>query len=285
MYRFILSCIHLSGRCLGWIALVFKTEYARVCRINLNLVFPELSADEIDSLVKKNLIEYGKLALEMIFNWFIPSGAFKRKIRKINGELHLKKAIEDQRGVIIVHPHLGNWEVFNYILGPYKPYALYKPLRNKFLDRIVRKSRERPGTKMLVPFSGTGVRKLYRLLEKGKIIKAFPDQLPDGPGSVVVDFFNVPAGTGTLLPRLIKKTHPAVLCVYAKRLSWARGFDIYIEPAISEIYADNLEQSTTALNKSMERLIRQCPEQYLWGYKRYKYTVDSELYSRNSPVQ
>ena len=275
----------MCGICLGWIALTLNTEYARVCRINLNLVFPELSVNEIDKLVRKNLYEYGKLALEMVFNWLVPTDLFKKRIRRIHNEELLKSAIDDGKGVIIIHPHLGNWEIFNYILGPYKPIALYKPIKNKFLDRIVKKSRERPGTKMIMPFSSKGVRSLYRILGDGGIIKAFPDQLPDGPGSVVVRFFNVPAGTGTLLSRLIQKAHPAVLCCYAKRLPWARGFDIYIEQAVSEIHSDNLVQSAEALNNSMEKLIRQSPEQYLWGYKRYKHTVGSDLYSRNSPVQ
>ena len=31
-----------------------------------------------------------------------------------------------------------------------------------------------------------------------------------------------------------------------------------------------LDDAVDALNADMERLIRQCPQQYLWGYARYK---------------
>jgi KDO2-lipid IV(A) lauroyltransferase len=282
--RLVLASIHLVGSGLGWMARVLNIEYARVARININLVFSELSADKIDDLVCSSMREFGKLTLEMLFNWFIPTDLFKKQIRQVHGEHYFKQALKEKRGIIIVHPHLGNWEIFNYILGPYRPYALYKPIKNRFMDKVVKRSRERPGTRMIVPFSATGVRKLYRVLEEGGIIKAFPDQLPDGPGRVVADFFSVPAGTGTLLSRLIHKTRPAVLCCYAQRLPKARGYDIHLMPAVDEIYSDDLQLSAAALNKSMEQLIRLSPEQYLWGYKRFKYTVDPELYSRNSPV-
>jgi KDO2-lipid IV(A) lauroyltransferase len=282
--RSVLTLIHVCGIALGWVARVVRIEYARVSRINIRLVFPELSSGEVNDLVKASMNEFGKLALEMLFNWFIPTDVFKKQIRQIHGENYFKQALQEKRGLIIIHPHLGNWEIFNYILGPYRPYALYKPIRNEFINKVIKKSRQRPGTRMIVPFSSSGVRKLYRVLDEGGIIKALPDQLPDGPGSLVADFFNVPAGTGTLLPRLIQKTHPAVICCYARRLPKARGFDIYLVPALKEIYSDDLQVCTTAMNKSMEQLIRLSPEQYLWGYKRFKYTVDRDLYSRNSSV-
>ncbi|MBN1378233.1 MAG: lysophospholipid acyltransferase family protein [Gammaproteobacteria bacterium] len=284
MYRLFLLFIHLCGNGLGWLARVINIEYARVCRININLVFPELSASEIDKLVRRSMREFGKLTMETLFIWLISGDFFKKQIRHIYGKQHLEEALIEQRGIIFVHPHLGNWEVFNLFLGPYKPHAFYKPINNRFWNSLILKNRERPGTTM-ISIDTVGVRKAYHVLTHGGILKTLPDQLPDGSGIVMADFFGVPARTGTLLPRMIQKNHPAVICCYARRLLGARGFDIHLVPALAEIYSDDLQESTEALNKSMEQIIRLAPEQYLWGYKRFKYTVDAELYSRNSPVQ
>ena len=33
----------------------------------------------------------------------------------------------------------------------------------------------------------------------------------------------------------------------------------------------NLDAAVAQVNREMERLIRECPAQYLWGYARYKH--------------
>lgn len=270
--------------CLGWLLLKMNTSYVRIARININLVFPDLTSEKIDELLHQHMSEYGKLVFEMAFNWLIPTDLFKESMCKIYGQKFFEQALEEGRGIVLVQLHISNWEIYNQLVGSYRPYALYRPANNRVIDNVVKKSRERPGT-VTVPFTTAGVRKLYHVLQEGGIIKAFPDQLPDGKGKVVVDFLGVPARTGTLLPRLIQKIRPAVLCCYVNRLPWARGYELHIARVSEEVYDEDIKQSAAAINRSMELAIRSIPEQYLWGYKRYKYTVDPELYSRNSPVQ
>ena len=285
MKRAVLAVIHFFGRGLGWLAHITGSEYARVARININLVFPELSAAEAQLLYRRSMAELGKLTLEMLLNCCLPGGFLKKQIRQIHGETHFQRALAEKRGIVLIMPHLGNWEVLNLFVGHHGPYALYRPIENRFWDKMVTRSRERPGTRM-VPFTVSGVRRLYHVLEQNGIIEVLPDQLPDGPGMVVVDFLNVPARTGTMVSRMVQKTRPAVICCYARRLPRARGFDIHLMPALEGVYAPDLTAATAALNKSMDLLIKLSPEQYLWGYKRFKYTVDPGLYSRNrSPAK
>ena len=56
---------------------------------------------------------------------------------------------------------------------------------------------------------------------------------------------------------------------WGERLPWGRGFRVHVQPLRAPLPAD-AAQAAGAINLEMEALIRQCPQQYLWGYARYK---------------
>jgi KDO2-lipid IV(A) lauroyltransferase len=68
----------------------------------------------------------------------------------------------------------------------------------------------------------------------------------------------------TLMSRLQKQTGAAVVFARALRLPSGHGYDLtferFVEGALNE----------RAMNRGIERLIRECPTQYLWSYNRYK---------------
>ena len=66
----------------------------------------------------------------------------------------------------------------------------------------------------------------------------------------------------------IKNVH--IIFAYAERLSFGRGYRLYFsKPSDKELKGDILERSQQ-INKYLEKLIKQCPQQYLWGYNRFK---------------
>jgi KDO2-lipid IV(A) lauroyltransferase len=71
----------------------------------------------------------------------------------------------------------------------------------------------------------------------------------------------------TLVSRLAEQTGAPVLVCYSKRLSQGRGYRFEIEPLLAALPA---ESPVRTLNRSLEAVIRRCPEQYLWSYNRYK---------------
>ena len=74
----------------------------------------------------------------------------------------------------------------------------------------------------------------------------------------------------TLLARLAKKHNAQVLMFWAKRLENGRGYDLNFEPVDLSINGDDLESYVKVMNKSIESLVRKTPEQYMWGYRRFK---------------
>lgn len=73
----------------------------------------------------------------------------------------------------------------------------------------------------------------------------------------------------TLSVRLAQQTGATVLVAWGERLSWGRGFRVHVQPLGAALPADPVA-AATVINQAMAALIRQCPQQYLWGYARYK---------------
>jgi len=105
---------------------------------------------------------------------------------------------------------------------------------------------------------------LYRALQKGEQVGLLPDQAPGAGEGVWADFFGRPAYTMTLVTRLQRATGAAVVIGFAERLKEGRGYRLHAE----ELPAAGLDEAR--LNRAIERLVRRCPEQYLWSYNRYK---------------
>ena len=121
----------------------------------------------------------------------------------------------------------------------------------------------------LAPADLSGVRGLVKALKRGEAVGMLPDQAPKVGEGRWLPFFGRPAYTMTLAARLAQQTGATVLLARCERLSWGRGFVLVIEPLPAAL-DDSLEAAVLQINRAMEHVIRQCPDQYLWGYARYK---------------
>jgi KDO2-lipid IV(A) lauroyltransferase len=277
--RMILGALHLLGGAAGHFLYVKRGRRYRNAYININLCFPSLSAREVNRLTRLSLHETGKLLFEVLFFWLFPGRFYQRLIHGVTGEEYLLQAQAEGRAVILVSPHLGNWEVFNTWAGSHGAYVSYKPLSCTWMDRRIRHCRQCNGSK-LFSIGNEGLKVLYRVLDKGGVVAVFPDQVPESGGRVIAPFFKIPAWTGTLVPRLASKKNARIICGYARRLPGTQGFEIYLHPAPEEIYKEDSLEAVTALNLGMEECIRRSPEQYTWQYKRFKGGINNGLYSR-----
>jgi Kdo2-lipid IVA lauroyltransferase/acyltransferase len=91
---------------------------------------------------------------------------------------------------------------------------------------------------------------------------------PQGLG-VWAPFFGQPAYTMTLPARLVQQTGATLLLVWGERLSWGRGVRVHVRPWTAELPREPAA-AAAAVNAEIESLVRECPQQYLWGYARYK---------------
>ena len=146
-----------------------------------------------------------------------------------------------------------------YYASNYPISVLYRPPRKAWLAPLIDAGRARKNIR-LAPTNMQGVRGLLKALKQGEAIGILPDQVPSAGEGEWENFFGKPAYTMTLVNKLAQSTGATVLMAFGERLPNGAGYIIHIEP----------EDVADGLNAAIERTIGRRPEQYLWGYNRYK---------------
>jgi len=115
---------------------------------------------------------------------------------------------------------------------------------------------------------------MIRALRRGEAVGLLPDQVPPSGMGVWAPFFGRPAYTMTLAARLLQQTGAVPLLIWGERLPRGAGYAVRVRPFGAPLPAgtDEAAQAECAaiVNRAMEGLIRERPQQYLWGYHRYK---------------
>lgn len=255
------------GRSLGRLAIMFRPEALRIARINLARCFPEMSPRGREQLARASIQETAQLLAEagIMFHW--PLARWAPLAVDVVGECLIQEALNRRQSVLVLVPHLGNWEYLSLYLGKYQMTALYDPPRMGSLDEPIRQARSRSGAR-LVPIGRSGFRAVYETLARGGLVALLPDQVPERSAGVYADFFGKPALTMTFASRLIARTRPMVL--FGTALRTADGFALRFMEADQGVKATDPSVAAAAINGSIERLIRDAPAQYQWGYKRFK---------------
>lgn len=260
---------HGAGRTLGWLFWLIPNVYKRVTLINLGICLPELDENQRRRLARRSLIETGITAVDAFHFWFVEHDALLAGISGRDGEEMVRQAIDEKRGVIIAAPHLGSWELLSLYLGATFPSTnLYRPPRNTAMRIVAETTRGSTGAK-LVPTNEKGVRELMRALKAGEMIGIPPDMEPKYRKGEFAPFFGYPALTQTMLSKLAIRHRPLVVVAWAEREADGRHRIHYL-PVDERIYGPDLVTSITALNETVERAIRLCPEQFQWNYKRFR---------------
>ncbi|MEO7338829.1 MAG: lysophospholipid acyltransferase family protein [Caldimonas sp.] len=266
-----LVLLHLLGDGIGWIAYLLSSTYRR--RFLDNARQAGLSA----SLYRPAVAQAGRLLMELPLLWLRPRDESILGRVRWDGDHLITQALAEGRGVVFLTPHLGCFEVtaqayaerFGAVNGPIT--VLFRPARKPWLRSLVAGSRNRPGLAS-APATLAGVRQMIRALRRGEAVGLLPDQVPPDGLGVWAPFFGKPAYTMTLAARLVQQTGAVPLAAWGERLGGAAGYVVHVSELGVALPADSAAQaeSAAAINRAMERLIRLRPQQYLWGYHRYK---------------
>jgi len=267
--RLPLGGARVLGAMVGLLAWLKRGRSYQVTSANLARCFPECSPDRRRWLVRKSLIETGKTAAEAPIIWRLSAQALFKRIHGVEAGEAMDAALNKGKGVLVLAPHLGNWELVAPFLASYKPLtALYQPPRHPRMHEFVLRGRSKEGICM-VPTNGRGVAQLLASLKRGEIVGVLPDQVPDaGSGVQKAPFFDQPAPTMTLVHSLIKRTDCSVLLVFAQRVPG--GFRVRVMEPDPSIYSQVQLASVAALNRSIEAAVRLVPAQYQWEYNRFR---------------
>lgn len=255
------------GVLLGKIAWLVQPREVKTTRRNIDACFPDLSEPERRLLAHQSVLESAKLAFEINIVWqHSTDWMFRRIVSKQGEDLVLNR--DKSRGLILLGPHVGNWEVLGSFVSGYGPMAfLYQPPKQKHIEPFMIAARSRLGAEQL-PTDIRGVAGLIRILKKGGTVGILPDQNPEDSGGEFAKFYGHPAMTMTLVHRLLQKT--GALVIFCSAIRVPGGFSMHFWEPPSDIYSDDVAKSLRALNLGVEQSVALAPAQYQWEYKRFR---------------
>lgn len=268
-----LSClpfwlVHAIGALLGRLTLILSPTFRKHLRANL------AQAGITDVAPSAVASETGKQMLEPARIWLRSLEEAVALAVEVDGLEYVRAAQQRGMGIVYLTPHLGCFEITaQYLSTLAEITVLFRPPRSAGLRTLIETGRRRPQLH-LAPADLSGVRALIKALKRGQAIGLLPDQAPKVGEGAWLDFFGRPAYTMTLAARLTE-TGATTLFVWGERLPGGAGFRLRFQPPQQELSGDTIARARQ-INREIEQLIRQCPQQYLWGYNRYKRPAGAE---------
>ena len=148
-----------------------------------------------------------------------------------------------------------------------KVSAIYRPLNNIFLNKIMEKIRIKYICKNQIRKGRSGTRQIIKNLKKGYSVALMIDQRVR-EGSKIKFFGNL-ATTTTIPAQLIKKYKCELVPIYIERKD-KYYFKMHISKPIKVNSKKTIEDITLFLNTVLEKMILKNPEQWIWTHDRWK---------------
>jgi Kdo2-lipid IVA lauroyltransferase/acyltransferase len=254
--------LHRVGTVLGWAMYGISPTYRRNLRANL------AQAGYTDARVRHAAIAHaGQMIVETPAMWLRPQERVAALVTEVHGIDEARAERDRGKALLFLTPHMGCFEIAAQYASQHIPITvLYRAPKIGWLEPLMREGRGR-GSVRLVPADYSGVRELFAALKRREAAGFLPDQVPGEGEGAWADFFGRQAYTATLAPKLARRQGVACFLVYAKRQPRGAGYGIVMRPLPSPRAG---ESDVRHLNRALEELVRECPEQYLWGYNRYK---------------
>jgi len=254
---------------------VYRIHRTPTIKTNVRMCFPEKSEKERARFVRKYYREISYSFYCLGLAWF-GSNRRLRKLAKLVGHEHCRKALEAGRNVILLAPHTVAMEVGGIRLAMDQPAMyLYSKPQNELIHEAIYYYRTRHSGVGIARFDS--LRPLLKEMKNGLPFYYLPDQDPDRSTMdyVFVPFMGVPAATFTAPARMAKIAKAVVLPCYSKQLPFGKGFEFIIKPPMENFPTGDAELDARRINAEMEKIIEDMPEQYLWSYRRFKTRPDN----------
>ena len=154
-------------------------------------------------------------------------------------------------------------------------HVLYRQHRNPLFETVMQRSRAR---RFLTAIPRSETRSLLKQLGRNHTIWYAPDQNHGGNNPVFAPFFGIPAATLTATSRLAKMSGAAVVPFFQMRLPGNQGYLLMLCPALDNFPGDDPRADAARINRVIEDVVREMPEQYLWVHRRFKTRPPGEAY-------
>lgn len=240
----------------------------RIARRNIETCFPESSSEEVESLLARHFESLGAFFAETAIAWFVSpqrlDGLFT-----VEGQGHLRTALDKGRGVILFSGHFTTLEICARRAKDLAPLFafMYQTRSSALLNEVQARHRRNAGD---FSMPKDNVRAMIRGLKRNAAVWYAPDQVYLGKQAKLVPFFGVPAMTNTATGKLARLSGAAVVPFFFARRDDDSGYVLRFEPALEDFPSGDADADTRRLVAVLERFVRDAPDQYMWIHRRFK---------------
>ena len=256
----------LSGKIFKLIGPFFRPK--DIIHSNIKRGIPNISSENLDKIANLMWSNYGNIFAEFMFLKNFRYGNLSSKI-KVDGQDILDEIKKSNKQVIFISGHFCNFELMAMYLEKtgINLATIYRPLNNFFLNGFMERIRTKYICKYQIKKGIGGLKKLINLKKKNFSTALMIDQrVSEG---ILSNFFNQEALTTTIPAQLVKKFNIPIVPVYIERIG-SLNFKITVNKPINFQNDSSIKNITDDLNKILERMILNKPEQWIWSHNRWK---------------
>lgn len=260
------------GESLGSLLYKLPSKRKRILQTNLNLCFPEKSAEQKQALAHSTFRHVIRSYLERGTQWY---GSAPQIMRLVQLESAIELQDSYEQPTIFLGFHFAAIEATCMYYSIMHPVAsIYTPMSDSITDTISRTQRARFGTEMISRHGSA--REILKVLKSGKPIMLAADMDFGLRDSVFVPFFGVQACTLTAVSRLAQLSGARVVPFVAEVLPGYKGYKLNIFKPLDNFPSGDASADALHMNQFLEERIRQTPDQYYWVHRRFKRRPEGE---------
>ena len=257
---------NLGGKIFEIIGPFFRSE--KIINSNIKKALPDINFKNLKKIKRLMWNNYGRTFAEYMFIKEFRNGKISKNI-EIDGQQILEKIKKENSQVIFISGHFSNFELMAMHLekSGINLCAIYRPLNNIFLNGLMERIRKRYICKKQIKKGIVSLRQLIALKKNNFSTAIMIDQrVSEG---ILSNFFNHEALTTTIPAQLVKKFNIPIVPVYIERIENI-NFKICISKPIYFDEDTTTDKITDELNRILEKMILNKPENWIWSHNRWK---------------
>ncbi len=260
----------------GGVAFLSGGKRSRAARENLQIAFPELSPRARTTLALRSFRHFAWNLVDFARSEVWTASEMTRHI-SVEGTENLESALTEGRGALILTLHLGNFELGAQAIAiaGFKPLVIGQPFANPLTYRHLVSSLTRFGAELID--RKRAAPRMLRKLRQNEVVVVMNDQYVRPAYGIFVPFFGVRASTSAGLATLAARTGAPVCPAYTVRHADG-NHTLRVLPALEFRKTGDrkrdIEGATADYNAVLEEIIREYPEQWMWGHRRFRHSPD-----------
>ena len=257
---------NLSSKIFTYIGPFFRSE--NLIKENIIKAYPNIDNKDSKKIINSMWSNYGRILSEYVFMKNFRNSKLSDNI-KIKGQEILDKIKNENKPVIFISGHFNNFELMAMHIekSGLDVAAIYRPLNNKFLNFFMERIRKKFICKNQIKKGISGTKKILNHFKNGTSVALMIDQrLSQG---IKTNFFNQEALTTTIPAQFVKKFNCKIVPIYIERIN-KFNFALKVYEPISYSKDETIHNITSDLNKILEKMIINNPDQWIWTHNRWK---------------